>query len=103
MDNTATEVRLYVSGLRWNRFSYASRGKIKKPPYQRARQVGKTWLMRKFGKTAYTETVYVIFDNNSRMQTLFEGNLSTERIITDLELYARRKISAVSTMPFVLL
>ena len=32
-----------------------------------ARQVGKTWLMREFGKQAYQNTVYINFDANLRM------------------------------------
>ena len=30
-----------------------------------ARQVGKTWLMKEFGKLYYTDTVYINFDSNS--------------------------------------
>lgn len=75
------------------------RKKNKKPLIIRgARQVGKTWLMKEFGKTAYKETVYISFDNNSRMQTLFDGDLNVERIITGLELYAAHKIDAENTL-----
>jgi len=63
-----------------------------------ARQVGKTWLMKEFGKTAYKETVYISFDSNSRMQTLFEGDLNIGRIVTGLELYAGHKIDAGDTL-----
>lgn len=35
------------------------------------RQVGKTWLMKEFGSNAYTDTVYINFDSNSRMAELF--------------------------------
>ena len=46
--------------------------KNKKPLIIRgARQVGKTWLMRAFGKIAFKETVYVNFDNNVPMKELF--------------------------------
>ena len=31
-----------------------------------ARQVGKTWLMREFGRVAFKDMVYINFDNNSR-------------------------------------
>lgn len=79
--------------LRWKR------KKNKKPLIIRgARQVGKTWLMKEFGKAAYKETVYVSFDNNSRMQALFDGDLNVERIITGLELYAGHKIDAENTL-----
>ena len=57
-----------------------------------ARQVGKTWLMKEFGRQAYKDTVYINFDSNSRMAELFAPDLDTERLIMGLELYAGRKI-----------
>lgn len=57
-----------------------------------ARQVGKTWLMKEFGRQAYADTVYINFDSNSRMAELFASDLNTERLIMGLELYAGRKI-----------
>lgn len=57
-----------------------------------ARQVGKTWLMKEFGRQAYADTIYINFDSNSRMAELFASNLDTERLITGLELYAGHKI-----------
>lgn len=63
-----------------------------------ARQVGKTWLMKEFGATAYEKVVYINFDNNGRMKNLFEGSLQVERIITGLELYAGHKIDADRTL-----
>ncbi len=36
-----------------------------------ARQVGKTWLMKEFGKTNYKKHAYINFDNNERMENLF--------------------------------
>lgn len=63
-----------------------------------ARQVGKTWLMKEFGATTYANTVYINFDNNERMRTLFTGSFSVERIVTGLELYAGEKIDPDSTL-----
>lgn len=63
-----------------------------------ARQVGKTWLMKEFGKSSYKETVYINFDNNNTMQALFESDLNIGRIITGLELYAGHKISPEDTL-----
>ena len=57
-----------------------------------ARQVGKTWLMKEFGQQAYSDTVYINFDSNSRMADLFASDLNTDRLIMGLELYAGRKI-----------
>ena len=63
-----------------------------------ARQVGKTWLMKEFGKKAYENMVYINFDSNSRMQQLFSDDLDTERLIMGLELYSGRKIDASNTL-----
>jgi len=73
--------------------------KNKKPLIIRgARQVGKTWIMKNFGTTAYKQMVYVNFDSNQQMKNLFEGNMSIARIITGLELYAGHKISPEDTL-----
>ena len=57
-----------------------------------ARQVGKTWLMKEFGRQAYSDTVYINFDSNSRMAELFASDLDTDRLIMGLELYVGHKI-----------
>ena len=41
-----------------------------------ARQVGKTWLMQEFGRTAFERCAYINFDRNERMQNLFSGDLT---------------------------
>lgn len=63
-----------------------------------ARQVGKTWLMKEFGKQAYADTVYINFDSNSIMADLFSADLDTGRLIMGLELYAGRKINPENTL-----
>lgn len=63
-----------------------------------ARQVGKTWLMKEFGRQAYADTVYINFDSNSQMAALFAADLNTERLIMGLELYAGRKIDPDNTL-----
>lgn len=37
-----------------------------------ARQVGKTWIMKEFGKRFFENVVYISFDNNERMKNVFE-------------------------------
>lgn len=63
-----------------------------------ARQVGKTWLMKEFGKQAYEKTVYINFDSNSRMAELFSSDLEIGRIITGLEIYSDIKITPENTL-----
>lgn len=63
-----------------------------------ARQVGKTWLMKEFGRQAYSKTVYINFDSNSKMSSLFEGDLNTERLVTGIEIYAGHRIDPDDTL-----
>ncbi|MBS6678751.1 MAG: ATP-binding protein [Clostridiales bacterium] len=65
---------------------------------QGARQVGKTWLMKEFGRSAYRDMVYINFDSNSRMAELFASDLNTDRLIMGIELYAGKKIDPESTL-----
>lgn len=51
-----------------------------------ARQVGKTWLMRAFGEEHFTSTAYINFDRNERMEHLFEGDFSVDRLIQGLSI-----------------
>ena len=37
-----------------------------------ARQVGKTWLMKEFGKSHYDNYVYFNFDEEDELQSIFE-------------------------------
>lgn len=65
---------------------------------QGARQVGKNWLMKEFGKEAYNDIVYINFDSNSIMSDLFSYDLDIHRIITGLEFYAGNKIDPDHTL-----
>lgn len=70
------------------------RGKHRKPLIiEGARQVGKTWLMKEFGRQAYEDTVYINFDSNTRMAELFASDLDTDRLVMGLELYVGHKIN----------
>ena len=62
-----------------------------------ARQVGKTWLMKEFGKTQYKKTIYINFEDNDLMREHFSKDLNTKRIIEGLEL-EHSKIDADNTL-----
>lgn len=49
-----------------------------------ARQVGKTWLMKEFGKTHYEKTAYISFYNNKRMDDVFQADFDIKRILMNL-------------------
>lgn len=46
-----------------------------------ARQVGKTWLMQEFGRTHFTHTAYVRFDNDPNMKRAFEQDFDVPRLL----------------------
>lgn len=62
-----------------------------------ARQVGKTWLMKEFGKTQYKKTIYINFEDNDLMREHFSKDLNTKRIIEGLEL-EHSKIDSKNTL-----
>ena len=63
-----------------------------------ARQVGKTWLMREFGRSCYTNTIYINFDDNDVMSELFSRDLNIERIVKGIELAFQTKIDTENTL-----
>ena len=73
--------------------------KNKKPLIIRgARQVGKTWLMKEFGKNNYKNFAYINFDRNTRMEQLFSGDMNIERILQGLKLESGVNITANDTL-----
>jgi len=63
-----------------------------------ARQVGKTWLMKEFGKKYFEKVAYINFDDNTRMEKLFEEDFDIERIIQGLKIEAGVNIEASNTL-----
>lgn len=50
------------------------------------RQVGKTWLLKEFGKKYYENTAYFNFDEQSELKQYFETTKDVQRIIQNLAL-----------------
>lgn len=63
-----------------------------------ARQVGKTWLMKEFGRTAYDSFVYFNFDEEDELKSIFEVNKNPQRIVELLSLIAGKKILPEKTL-----
>jgi predicted AAA+ superfamily ATPase len=63
-----------------------------------ARQVGKTWLIKEFGRTEYKQTVYINFEEEKRMRDLFLSDFNIFRIISVLEAFAGYKIVPDETL-----
>lgn len=63
-----------------------------------ARQVGKTWIMKEFGRQEYQNIVYINFDTNARVAELFSADLNTQRILHGIEIYVGKKIDPENTL-----
>ena len=63
-----------------------------------ARQVGKTWLMKEFGRSCYDSAVYFNFDEEDQLKSIFEANKNPHRIIELLSLIAGEKIVPGKTL-----
>ena len=63
-----------------------------------ARQVGKTWLMKEFGRTQYTQTVYINFEKTKQLKSIFEDDFDTRRIILALQIESGITIQAANTI-----
>jgi hypothetical protein len=72
---------------------------IRKPLIIRgARQVGKTWLMKEFGRREYGQTVYINFESNAALRELFADNFDVKRILTGLEIETGIRITPTQTL-----
>ncbi len=63
-----------------------------------ARQVGKTWLMKEFGKRYFSQCVYIGFDNNPRMREVFEQDYDIPRILSALRVEYGAAFQAEDTL-----
>ena len=63
-----------------------------------ARQVGKTWLMKEFGRKNYKSYVYFNFDEEDELKSFFESNKNPTRIIELLSMVAGEKILPEDTL-----
>lgn len=63
-----------------------------------ARQVGKTWLMKEFGSTQYTQTIYINFEKTKQLKSLFEEDFDIRRIILALQIESGKTIHADNTL-----
>lgn len=65
---------------------------------QGARQVGKTWIMKEFGKRFFDNYVYFNFDEDNDLKELFKVNKSAERLIERLSLVCGQDIKPEKTL-----
>jgi len=65
-----------------------------------ARQVGKTWLMKEFGEKYFKDYIYINFDTNEEIKTIFSKNITPKNIINELEIYFETKITNETLLIF---
>ena len=63
-----------------------------------ARQVGKTFVLKKFGEQEYANTVYLNFEDNPRLCKLFDASLDPEMILKALTIEMNAEIIAGKTL-----
>jgi len=63
-----------------------------------ARQVGKTWLMKEFGRREYQKCAYVNFESSSTLRTLFTDNFDIKRILTAIQIETGVTVEAKNTL-----
>jgi predicted AAA+ superfamily ATPase len=65
-----------------------------------ARQTGKTWLVNEFGRTEYDNLVYINFENDRRIASFFDDNISPKRLLPLISAALNQKIEAGKTLLF---
>ena len=60
--------------------------------YEGVRQVGKTWILKEFGRRCYENTAYFNFDENEEYKQFFETTKDVERILQNLMMASGQKI-----------
>lgn len=76
----------------------------KNSPYRKplilkgVRQVGKTWILKEFGRTCYENTAYFNFDEHEEYKQFFETTKDVKRILQNLMLAGGQKIVPEKTL-----
>ncbi len=67
---------------------------------QGARQVGKTYLVNMFGEAEYENYIYLNFEQDTNLHSLFDSKLNPEIIINNISLYIGKKVVPTNTLLF---
>lgn len=76
----------------------------KNSPYRKplilngVRQVGKTWVLKEFGKRCYENTAYFNFDENEEYKQFFETSKDVNRILQNLMFASEQTITPEKTL-----
>jgi uncharacterized protein len=79
--------------------AWKNKGEDRKPLILNgARQVGKTYILRQFGREHFDNVVYVNFETNLAVSSFFDDNIAPEKIIRYLESYVGERIVPGQTL-----
>lgn len=90
------ERKLYARLLQWK-----SQKRRKALCISGARQVGKTTLIRQFGKEQYKHFVEINFLNDPLSKTIFSGSLRPQELLANLTAYVRQPLEIGNTLIFL--
>jgi predicted AAA+ superfamily ATPase len=76
------------------------KGKVDRKPLilRGARQVGKTWLMKEFGKSFYENIAYVNFESAKSLHRIFESGFDAEKLLIALKIETGTNIVPHNTL-----
>ena len=63
-----------------------------------ARQVGKTWLLKEFGRICFKNVCYVNCEQKEALEQIFSGNLVPNKIIEQLSVFCGFRIEPQTTL-----
>ncbi len=63
-----------------------------------ARQVGKTWIVKEFGRNEFQQVAYLNFESSERLRSLFNIDFEIKRIISTIEIEINHSINAENTL-----
>lgn len=63
-----------------------------------ARQVGKTWIMKEFGRKYYEQVLYINFERDKLLQNLFKTDFDISRILSALQVQSGIVPNAENTL-----
>ena len=66
-----------------------------------ARQIGKTYSINEFGRTCFSDVVYINMETNPLIKAVFEGNIEPASLIPLLESHTGKRIIAGETLLFL--
>jgi predicted AAA+ superfamily ATPase len=65
-----------------------------------ARQVGKTWIMKEFGRACFEDVAYFNFEPDKELQSIFEPNIQAHVLLEKLGFLRERKITPRTLIVF---